>query len=582
MTFLLRATGPALVSWPVLALVTVWSGVLSLLGSGSTATGSLALRAGIAFFAGLVACLVVCLVWWLVLRRIAGLPRALVALAAVMVAGAVRGGVVQAGFVALGFAEGTPSDYFLRVVPSIFTIAFAFLVGASGVAAVASYRETASLLLAEQERLVSLIDSSALGIEERQTDALDRVHQRLDAELRGLALDTAPSAVMALESLAGDVVRPLSHSLAHDLPHWDSGVPSEAPRVRWVDVLRDPVPSAAIRPFVLPSALLIIALPAAALVYEPRIGLATVLVGLCVLSGTLALGRLWLVRRPPKRPVLVWAAIVLILAAAALVTSRAASLVDRADPSAGAIPSLTIFVVPVFGLIIAMASMMGARMRDITVELESTTRQLQWSLARVNMQQWEQSGRLSRALHGPVQSLLHARLLRLRRQLEDSDVTSTELDELRLDLQRALASALSPPEAPRAVSEVLNDVTETWEGVAAVSCRVSPAAEDHLASDPLCTHALTDLATEAVSNAVRHGKATTVDVTIDVDDDELIRLTVVDDGRVPAQGMPGLGTALLTRCTYDWSLMHDPTTLTARLPCVTGAAYEPAHARPGI
>lgn len=574
MTFWLRVTGPALVSWPVLVLVAVWSGVLSLLGSGSTATGSLAVRAGIAFVAGIASGGVVLIVWWLVLRRVGGLLHVMIAIGAVLVAGAVRGLVVQSGFVAMGFSEGSAADYVQRIVPSIFTIAFGFLVGASGVAAVASYRQTAGLLLAEQQRLVALIDSSALGIEERQTDALDRVQQRLDAELRGLALDTAPSAVEALESLAGDVVRPLSHSLAHELPQWDAEVPREAPRVRWVDVLRDPVASAAIRPLVLPLALLIIALPAGALVYQPRTGLATVLVGLGVLSGTLALGRLWLVRRPPQRPVLVWLAIVLILAIAALLTSRAASLVDRSDPSAGAIPSLTIFVVPVFGLIIAIASMMGARMRDITAELESTTRQLQWNLARVNTQQWEQSGRLSRALHGPVQSLLHARLLRLRRQLEDGEVSSTELDELRVDLQRALASALSPSDAPRPVSAVLADVTETWDGVAAVTCSVTALAEKHLSADPLCTYALTDLATEAVSNAVRHGKATTVEVTIDVDvtidmeDDELIRLCVVDDGRVPAQGMPGLGTALLTRCTYDWSLAHDPTTLTARLPCV--------------
>lgn len=572
MTFWLRATGPALVSWPVLVLVAVWSAVLSLLGSGSTATGSLAVRATIAFVAGIAATVVVLLVWWLVLRRVGGLPHVVVAMGAVVAAGAVRGLVVQAGFVEMDFSEGSASDYIQRIVPSIFTISFAFLVGASGVAAVTSYRQTAGQLLAEQQRLVSLIDSSAVGIEERQTDALDRVQKRLDAELRGLALDTAPSAVEALESLAGDVVRPLSHSLAHELPQWDAEVPRQAPRVRLIDVLRDPVPSAAIQPLVLPLALLIIALPAGALVYQPRIGLATVIVGLFVLLGTLALGRLWLVRHPPHRPVLVWLEIVLILAIAAVLTSRAASLVDRSDPSAGAIPSLAIFVVPVFGLIIAMASMMGARMRDITIELESTTRQLQWSLARVNTQQWEQSGRLSRALHGPVQSLLHARLMWLRRQLEDGEVTSTELDELRVDLQRALASALSPSEAPRAVSEVLNDVTETWDGVAAVSCYVSPPAEEHLAADPLCTHALTDLATEAVSNAVRHGKATTVFVTIDVDEDELIRLSVVDDGRVPEQGMPGLGTALLTRCTYDWSLTHNPTTLTARLPCVMAPA----------
>ena len=63
--------------------------------------------------------------------------------------------------------------------------------------------------------------------------------------------------------------------------------------------------------------------------------------------------------------------------------------------------------------------------------------------------------------------------------------------------------------------------------------------------------------------------ATHVTVRVDVDAEALVCLSVVDDGRVPEQGMPGLGTALLTRCTYDWALSSDgPTPLTARLPIV--------------
>lgn len=571
MTFLLRATGPALVSWPVLALVIVWSTVLSLLGSGSTASGSLVIRAAIACVAGAIACAWVLLAWWLLLRRIDGVGRVILAVIVVMLAGSVRGFVVQVGFVGMGFADGTVSGLVMRVVPSIFTISFAFLVGAAGVAAVLAYRRTAGLLLAEQRRLVALLDASALGIEERQSNALERVQQRLDAELRDLAMESGTSAVSALESLAGEVVRPLSHSLARELPQWDAQVPDTAPRVTWTDVWRDPLPSAAIRPIVLPALLLVIALPAALFVYEPRNGLLAVAAGTVALTASLTLGRIWLVRRPPRQAPLVWLAIVGILLGAAFLTSRAASIFDRNDASVGAIPSLTFFVVPVFGLIVATVSMMGARMNEITEELAGTTRQLAWNLARINTQQWEQSGRLSRALHGPVQTMLHARLLLLRRQLESGTAGSLSMVEVKRDLQEALTSSLSATDPP-ALAEVLTDVAATWQGLAQVAWQIAPDAQHRLAADPLCTRALADLATEAVSNSVRHGKAVHVDIRITDDADELVSLRVVDDGTVPATGIPGLGTVILTRCTYDWSLTREPTTLTARLPCAAASS----------
>ena len=207
-------------------------------------------------------------------------------------------------------------------------------------------------------------------------------------------------------------------------------------------------------------------------------------------------------------------------------------------------------------------------MRSITAELASTTAQLRWNLARIHTQQWEQSGRLSRALHGPVQSMLHVRLLRLRRELDSGTVSPLGLEDLERDLQEALASALAPA-MPRPLADVLTDVVDTWEGLAAVSWTVDSAAAACIELDPLCTQVLADMASEAVSNAVRHGKATKVDVGIDLDEGagDLVRLCVTDNGSVPDSEGVGLGTTLLTRCTYDWSLSRDPTTLTARLPC---------------
>lgn len=573
MDFLRRATGPALIAWPVLVVVVVWSTALTLLGGGSSVTGGLFGRAASAAIAGVAAYAFIWLSDWLLLRRLSGGARIVTGLVAVVIAGLVRGLVLQLALVELGLAESGTSGLLLRLATSVATVPAAILITAGAVAAVTSYRESAARLLAEQQRLVALIDVSAVGIEERQAEALDRVQDRLDAELQQLAAGGAPSAVAALEAFAGEVVRPLSHSLDRELPRWESELPQEAPRVRWTDVLRDPEPTVAIRPLILSVAILVMAIPTALLIYQPRYGVAAAAVGLAVLLTFLSVGRWLLNRRPPRTPLTSWLAIVGVLLVTALATSILTNLVDGSGPSSGVFPAVSFVVVPVFGLLIATVSMMGARMRENTAQLEAVTRQLQWSLARMNARQWEQSGRLSRALHGPVQSMLHARLLRLRRQMEAGEIAQVDLEELRADLQSSLISALAPMDAPRPVADVLNEVTETWDGVARVTCQVFAAAGDALAADQLCTQVVTDLATEAVSNAVRHGGATSVEVSINMDEHVdglgLVVLRVVDDGKVPEEGLPGLGTALLTRCTYDWSLSRTvPTTLVARLPVV--------------
>jgi len=256
-----------------------------------------------------------------------------------------------------------------------------------------------------------------------------------------------------------------------------------------------------------------------------------------------------------------------VLAVATLLSSAAVGVLDVGDRGQGAFSRLALVAIPVFGLLVAIMSMLGARMRDITAELAEVNRDLRWSLARINTESWEQNGRLSRALHGPVQSLLHARLLNLRRALEADGTSASDIESLRADLQRSLAAALSPSDSPVIVEDVLRDVSGTWTGLAEVGWWIDEDAAALLADDPLCSEAVTDLATEAVSNSIRHGHATSVDVRIDMSDDNLLRLRVIDNGIATDKGLPGLGTVLLTRCTFDWSLSRDePTTLTARLP----------------
>ena len=569
MTFLLRGTSAALVSWPVFLFAVVGSTQLSLLGVGRSATGHPAGLALAGAVGGVAAYLIVAAAWWALLRRLPPRPRVFPALVVLICGGIARGAAVQGVLLAMGYVEGATSTLTLRLATSAITGLMTFLVAAAGVQAVRDYRASTALLMMERQRLTVLLETSTEGIETRQADALEQVRARLDDSLREFAVDSAPSAVASLESLAGDIVRPLSHSLARDVPEWQSDAIRETHKSRLWEVWKDPVPSAAIRPIVVTAVILVMALPATFLAYSPRYGVPAVLTGALVVVVVLGLGRFSMLHWPPRSALRMWLRLSAVLLIAGAAAAWATSLMESADESAGVFARVGAIVIPVFGFLVAVISMMVARMKEVTSELTSVTQQLQWALARVQAQQWEQGGHLSRALHGPVQSLIHARLLALRNQAESGDVVPGALVSLREELQAALESAMAPPDAPRSLVNVLRDVEETWAGVARIECHIDEGTARALEGDPLCTHVLTDLLGEAVSNSIRHGGARRVSVEVTMASEDLVLARVVDDGAMSSDPLPGLGTTLLTRCTYDWMITSDgPTTLTARVPYV--------------
>ncbi|MFM9050311.1 MAG: hypothetical protein ACKOMX_09765 [Actinomycetota bacterium] len=566
-----RLSGPALVAWPVFALVIVWSVILVVFGSGGTAQGPLVIRAGCAAVGGVLACLVMAGAWWLVIRRLRGTGRLVVVFVAMIVSGVVRGATLQALLVGLGYAESTLDAAVTRMATSAVTITFAFAFGAAAWGSVAAYRETAARLLAEQRRLAALVDASASGIEQQQAEAVDRVREQLDAEIRDLPLTSGSEAISALGSLATDVVRPLSHSLALELPPVEPTIPESPPRVTLADVLRNPAPAVAIRPFLLTSLLMVLGLPTALLIYSPIVGVLLVLTAAVVITPLLFAGRVWLRRSPPSTVVQAWARIVGLLLAIGLTTSFTISVLERVTDGVGALPLTSLFAVVVVGLLLAVASMLDERMREITDALAAVAVSMRWQLARVRAQQWEQRGRISRALHGPVQSLLHAQLMRLRRGLDDGSMTDSGLEDLRDQLKTALVGALAPSPDAVSVPALLDDVAATWDGVATITHGIGADSVAALQADPLCARVIADLASEAVSNSVRHGGASTVMIEIEPSGADELELRVVDDGHFPSDALPGFGTTVLTECTVEWHLSSGtPTTLTARVPTHAG------------
>ncbi len=191
-------------------------------------------------------------------------------------------------------------------------------------------------------------------------------------------------------------------------------------------------------------------------------------------------------------------------------------------------------------------------------ELALHTAHLNWSVVRLRQTQWFQGQALSRALHGPVQAAVTSAALRLDAAVRDGQTTDELAGRIRADLAEVVdVLDVDPAQTPE-LEDSLARIQGTWEGLSEVRIDVTDAARDLLRADPVAAALVGDLVTEAVSNAVRHGEATVVEVRLDgsVSQETSLRdvvLTVQDNGTPATPGArAGLGTSLLEACTLEW------------------------------
>jgi two-component sensor histidine kinase len=124
-----------------------------------------------------------------------------------------------------------------------------------------------------------------------------------------------------------------------------------------------------------------------------------------------------------------------------------------------------------------------------------------------------------------------------------------------------LADAQSSSASDESLTEFMAGQATSWHGVATIIF----SASDDITLDPDSARALNDVAAEAIANAVKHGMATRIEVSLRVEPEGLV-LTVDDDGLGPRGGAHGLGAFLYTSASRSrWGLTESPTLRGARL-----------------
>ncbi len=184
-----------------------------------------------------------------------------------------------------------------------------------------------------------------------------------------------------------------------------------------------------------------------------------------------------------------------------------------------------------------------AQLRAIVEELRLLNSQLR-------QQVWLDQKMLATELHGSVQATLHATALQLSKI---DQPTIADLEKVRDAVDRALArlGQTSYLEG-ESFEQVLADISEVWEDTCKIEYHIQPQALQALEQQSLARSTI-EVVREATTNAIKHGKAKNIKVTI-TKSGQLLELIVDNDGQELVTNTQGLGTSVISDLTHSHRL----------------------------
>jgi hypothetical protein len=202
----------------------------------------------------------------------------------------------------------------------------------------------------------------------------------------------------------------------------------------------------------------------------------------------------------------------------------------------------------VISSMIALYIQRTAHLNASLLEVES---ELASVVSSIKQRRWVERSRVVTQLQGQVQGALVAAVTRL------SDIADPDrIEKAKNDLDRASLAMYQIDQNPTDLVSAMEEMREAWLGICEIDLDLDQKAVKLCASNPTVTSVTAALITEGVVNAVRHGKATQVQVVIESAKGKTLRLVVLDNGKLKDKKSRGGGVALINELTTSWSLQR--------------------------
>ena len=400
----------------------------------------------------------------------------------------------------------------------------------------------------------SLRATTAKRIQQRRDDLVATIHDLINDHLTHASLPGS-QAEGVMGNLIDDVIRPLSHALGKQPAPARDTASASSPSIPWRQVVRGVLQGRPYSPFAFPGA--IGAIIATFLVMSFGLLGAGVTVAVFIAAALLniLLGVVW--RVIPGHTPLSIRFVVFTLSVAPFLWFSVVFIATTTSFNLAASPvRLSAWTLMVIGTwwVAALATSVFDQLKTTNAQLEDVLADLKTELAALNATDHALRKNISRVLHGPIQEAVASSL----RKLHASPELATEdgfFDALRQKIQTALDSLDVTTTSPIDLGAELEDLQEVWEGSVTIETVIADDALTALTEHPTASHILLELIREACQNAIKHGDADTIRISLDIDQETpTAHLEITNSGApLPHSSRPGIGSALFDDLTISWT-----------------------------
>jgi signal transduction histidine kinase len=465
-------------------------------------------------------------------------------------------------------------DLGARIIAGMISGVVGFIVIVSYTESSRSFRELSQKLQRTQSQLKNLKKDTLEAVRQSQLEAQKKVENLIEPKLKKLAALIATQSTKStlnaeitseLQELLKGEVRSLNKSFRR--PTNTLLNPSALRPVSRLDLFRLPgkvKPHLAVRPTLMSLAGLA-GVPFSLYVFSDAswipVGLLMVLLDFLLLwIGKLLLSTL----RPIPVPVALFA-----LAALAVATCAS----DVPVLLWAGFPADEIAYPVIIGAVTNIFSMIGFGLvvvhdynRDGYLKaLKKNNKKIERELALVNQQIWVSRRAWALRIHGTVQASLTAALARVS---SSPKLSEKDLKQVAAHISQARKGLLAGEEQFDFAKSV-RAIKKTWSGIIDIKVDLSSPGAKMLIADKWAGVIANEIIKESVSNSMKHGKATKVNLSFETKEPGFVLIVAEDNGQgLAKQFRPGLGSELLDEIAYPWSLtkFEGGVRLDARIP----------------
>jgi signal transduction histidine kinase len=404
-------------------------------------------------------------------------------------------------------------------------------------------------LVREQNRLSFVEKVTKENLQEFDQTQVKPIKDQLLGRLQTIRTQDFDQALFTIRQTIDEIVQPLSRNLDEQISQWSPpDFDLKESKIDWKKAARQAAIVKEIDPKIIPLIISLIGIPTIVSNYGIQIG--TIILVQSVLTGYF----LYLVTKKvfSKLANNTFGFVLSLLIAGFMQAALSLIWSYRIDSSLGILliaPGAALVV----GFLVAIVNTASRQLNEVRLNISQTTADLSWAVSRIRNEQHQRSRNLGRKLHGEIQARFSSAFLMLQNSQNNPETTKSLINEIADNLEKDVLKLDEPNSNVQKLDEVLDNVTQTWQGVSSISFVADETLKKQIERDKLCQTALVDVIPELCFNSIKHGKASEVMVSIEKSSPKTILLKVADNGQKVAEiSNKGLGTKLLDECAISW------------------------------